>query len=77
MGTHLVSLAYLDLQLDRSIFKQECIPIGCIPPALVAMCGGGGSEGCRGITRIHRSPSRLRPFMRPTAAFINIHEHLI
>ena len=30
---------------------------------------------CRGITRIHQSPSRLRPSMRPTAAFINIHEH--
>ena len=33
--------------------------------------------GCRGITQIHRSPSRPRPSMRPTAAFINIHEHLI
>ena len=32
---------------------------------------------CRGITQIHRSPSRPRPSMRPTAAFINIHEHLI
>ena len=32
---------------------------------------------CRGITRIHRSPSRPRPSMRPTAALINIHEHLI
>ena len=32
---------------------------------------------CWGITRIHRSPSRPRPSMRPTAAFINIHEHLI
>ena len=32
---------------------------------------------CRGIKRIHRSPSRPRPSMRPTAAFINIHEHLI
>ena len=32
---------------------------------------------CRGITRIHRSPSRPRPSMMPTAAFINIHEHLI
>ena len=30
-----------------------------------------------GITRIHRSPSRPRPSMRLTAAFINIHEHLI
>ena len=32
---------------------------------------------CWGITRIHRSPSRPRPSMRPTATFINIHEHLI
>ena len=32
-------------------------------------------EMCRGITRIHRSPSRPRPAVRPTAAFINIHEH--
>ena len=32
---------------------------------------------CRGITWIHRSPSRPRPFVRPTAALINIHEHLI
>ena len=36
-----------------------------------------GEPPCRGITRIHRSPSRPRPSMRPTAAFINIHEHLI
>ena len=33
------------------------------------------STPCRGITRIHRSPSRPRPAVRPTAAFINIHEH--
>ena len=32
-------------------------------------------DKCRGITRIHRSPSRPRPAVRPTAAFINIHEH--
>ena len=32
---------------------------------------------CRGIMRIHRSPSRPRPSVRPTAALINIHEHLI
>ena len=32
---------------------------------------------CRGITRIHRSPSRPRPAVRPTAVLINIHEHLI
>ena len=33
------------------------------------------SRNCRGITRIHRSPSRPRPSMRPTADVINIHEH--
>ena len=32
---------------------------------------------CRGITRIHQSPSRPRPAVRPTAILINIHEHLI
>ena len=32
---------------------------------------------CRGITRIHRLPSRPRPAVRPTAVLINIHEHLI
>ena len=32
---------------------------------------------CRGITRIHRSPSRPRHSVRPTADLINIHEHLI
>ena len=32
---------------------------------------------CRGITQIHRSPSRPRPTVRPTAVLINIHEHLI
>ena len=37
----------------------------------------GKCDYCRGITRIHQSPSRPRPSMRPTAAFINIHEHLI
>ena len=30
---------------------------------------------CRGITRIHRSPSRPRPAVRLTAVLINIHEH--
>ena len=35
------------------------------------------NDSCRGITRIHRSPSRPRPAVRPTAVLINIHEHLI
>ena len=30
---------------------------------------------CQGITWIQRSPSRPRPSIRPTAAFINIYEH--
>ena len=34
-------------------------------------------KNCRGIMRIHRSPSRPGPSVRPTAALINIHEHLI
>ena len=34
-------------------------------------------DECRGITRIHRSPSRPRPSVRPTAKVINIHEHPI
>ena len=38
---------------------------------------GLGFLFCRGITRIHRSPSRPRPAVRPTAVLINIHEHLI
>ena len=39
--------------------------------------GTNEHRNCRGITRIHRSPSRPRPSMRPTATCINIHEHLI
>ena len=39
--------------------------------------GDDNDESCRGITRIHRSPSRPRPSVRPTAALINIHEHPI
>ena len=35
------------------------------------------SPECRGIMRIHRSPSRPRPSVRLTAALINIHEHPI
>ena len=38
---------------------------------------GTVNTACRGITRIHRSPSRPRPSVRPTAVLINIHEHLI
>ena len=36
-----------------------------------------GPSRCRGITPIHRSPSRPRLSSRPTANVINIHEHLI
>ena len=56
--------------------------------ALILACGvrkyheyqnllGKRAEKCWGITRIHRSPSRPRPAVRPTADLINIHEHLI
>ena len=42
-----------------------------------AETGHPGNGYCRGITQIHRSPSRPRPSVRLTAALINIHEHLI
>ena len=42
---------------------------------VIGVAGIGG--GCRGIMQIHRSPSRPRPAVRPTAVLINIHEHLI
>ena len=45
---------------------------GVCPTSIVISSGG-----CRGITRIHRSPSRPRPAVRPTAVLINIHEHRI
>ena len=28
-----------------NIVKQECIPVGCIPPAAVAVCWGGVHAG--------------------------------
>ena len=33
--------------------KQECIPVGCVPPAAVAVTGGGGSP--------HRCPGPDNP----------------
>ena len=36
---------------------------------------GDTGYNCQGITWIHRSPSRPRPSVRPTANVINIHEH--
>ena len=38
------------INLDLSQVKQECIPVGCVPSATVAVCWGGvpdpGGGGC-------------------------------
>ena len=28
----------------EKIFQQECIPVGCVPPAAVAVTGGTGLD---------------------------------
>ena len=38
------------IQLSNYI-KQECIPVGCVPPAAVVVEGGGGSASLH--ARIH------------------------
>ena len=30
------------MNFHKSIFKLECIPVGCVPPAAVAVCWEGG-----------------------------------
>ena len=35
-GAFFVVLPVISLQFDYNIYKQECIPVGCIPPASVA-----------------------------------------
>ena len=35
---------YRDPQYTK-YFKQECIPVGCVPSAVVAVCWGGGLPG--------------------------------
>ena len=47
------------------------------PPNKHNLCALTAPVDCRGIMRIHRSPSRLRTSVRLTAILINIHEHLI
>ena len=34
------------------ICKQECIPVGCVPFAAVAVCPGGGSVYSRGMSAL-------------------------
>ena len=45
------------------IFKQECIPVGCVPPISVA---GGGSQSGGGFTEtpLHRHPLHRDPLHR-------------
>ena len=31
-----------DTETDKKTNKQECIPVGCVPSAAVAVCFGGG-----------------------------------
>ena len=72
-------LNYFIILLTRANLKR--ILFHCLEHANMVYFDSGHvtvvTEGCRGITRIHRSPSRPRPSVRPTAALINIHEHLI
>ena len=35
-----------DPAFARIQIKQECIPVGCVPPAAVAVCLGGGGGVC-------------------------------
>ena len=31
----------MSLEVEHKYLKQECIPVGCVPPASVAIFGGG------------------------------------
>ena len=35
-------------QVMQLKYQQECIPVGCVPSAAVAVCGGGGEGVCPG-----------------------------
>ena len=35
---------------SRTSFEQECIPVECVPPAAVAVCGGGGVSAWQGVS---------------------------
>ena len=37
------------IYINSSLFKQECMPVGCVPPAAVAVRGG-----------LHQAPPRIR-----------------
>ena len=40
-------LWFITRELLRELFdKQECIPVGCVPPAVVAVCWGGVGGVC-------------------------------
>ena len=34
-------MLYFTLQVVTALKEQECIPVGCVPPAAVAICWGG------------------------------------
>ena len=38
---HSALILYLTLQVVTAVKEQECIPVGCVPPAAVAVCWGG------------------------------------
>ena len=59
-------------------FQQECIPVGCVPSAIVDVCGGRGgipacteadppaprgqTDGCKNITFATHSPKKRHSF---------------
>ena len=44
-------LYFLHFSFQTTWYQQECIPVGCVPPAAVAMCwcGGGSASVHAGI----------------------------
>ena len=69
-----LGLAYIYKKFDlNNKMSSRCGAI--INEVKISLKTYNDSDGCRGITRIHRSPSRPRPSVRPTASVINIHEH--
>ena len=41
-------LNFIHFSFQTTWYQQECIPVGCVPPAAVAICrcGGGGLPQC-------------------------------
>ena len=74
----MISGIFVKVEMTTSEYLQIEL-LGKEETVFIATCFNADllDRACRGITRIHRSPSRPRPSMRPIAAFINIHEHLI